>query len=130
MSFLSYRDLGRLQTDLFHRYRVDCILKNEGRPCIATPHAFFSYLSTETEFLDDISVSLDIDFLEVVKNTTSLADQLQKRKTCYMVFLVVLQMLGKVSDTVGKQSNLTLRRAGVLIRLSVLRENLLLLFSL
>ncbi len=95
MSFLSYRDLGRLQTDLFHRYRVDCILKNEGRPCIATPHAFFSYLSTETEFLDDISVSLDIGFLEVVK-----------------------------------KSNLTLRRAGVLIRLSVLRENLLLLFSL
>ena len=91
---------------------------------------FFPWLSTETEFLDDISVSLDIDFLEVVKNTTSLADQLQKRKTCYMVFLVVLQMLGKVSDTVGKQSNLTLRRAGVLIRLSVLRENLLLLFSL
>ena len=75
---------------------------------------FFPWLSTETEFLDDISVSLDIDFLEVVKNTTSLADQLQKRKTCYMVFLVVLQMLGKVSDTVGKQSNLTLRRAGVL----------------
>ena len=86
---------------------------------------FFPWLSTETEFLDDISVSLDIDFLEVVKNTTSLTDQLQKRKTCYMVFLVVLQMLGKVSDTVGKQSNLTLRRAGVLIRLSVLRENLL-----
>ena len=109
MSFLSYRDLGRLQTDLFHRYRVDCILKNEGRPCIATPHAFFSYLSTETEFLDDISVSLDIGFLEVVKNTTSLTDQLQQGKTGYMV---------------------SLRRAGVLIRLSVLRENLLLLFSL
>ena len=46
---------------------------------------FFPWLSTETEFLDDISVSLDIDFLEVVKNTTSLADQLQKRKTCYML---------------------------------------------
>ena len=90
---------------------------------------FFPWLSTETEFLDDISVSLDIDFLEVVKNTTSLTDQLQKRKTCYMVFLVVLQMLGKVSDTVGKQSNLTLRRAGVLIRLSVLRENLLRKYS-
>ena len=42
---------------------------------------FFPWLSTETEFLDDISVSLDIDFLEVVKNTTSLTDQLQKRKT-------------------------------------------------
>ena len=58
---------------------------------------FFPWLSTETEFLDDISVSLDIDFLEVVKNTTSLTDQLQKRKTCYMVFLVVLQMLSQES---------------------------------
>ena len=70
-------------------------------PMIA-PHYVFSYLSTETEFLDDISVSLDIDFLEIIKNTTSLTDQFQKRKTCYMVFLVVLQVLGKVSDTVGK----------------------------
>ena len=66
------------------------------------PHYVFSYLSTETEFLDDISVSLDIDFLEIIKNTTSLTDQFQKRKTCYMVFLVILQVLGKVSDTVGK----------------------------
>ena len=94
------------------------------------PSCILFLLSTETEFLDDISVSLDIGFLEVVKNTTSLADQLQQGKTGYMVFLVVLQVFGKVSDTVGKQSNLTLRRAGVLIRLSVLRENLLLLFSL
>ena len=66
------------------------------------PHYIFSYLSTETEFLDDISVSLDIGFLEVIKNTTSLTDELQKRKTGNMVFLVAFEVLGKMSDTVGK----------------------------
>ena len=66
------------------------------------PHYIFSYLSTETEFLDDISVSLDIDLLEIIKGTTSLTDKFQQGKTGYMVFLVAFQMLGKMSDTVGK----------------------------
>ena len=57
-------------------------------------------LSAESELLHDISVSLDVLLLEVVKEAASLADQLKKW------------------------------RAGVRIRLSVLRENLLLLFSL
>ena len=35
-------------------------------------------LSTETKLLNDSSVSLDIDLLEVVKNTTSLTYKLKK----------------------------------------------------
>ena len=45
-------------------------------------------LSAESELLHDISVSLDVLLLEVVKEAASLADQ--------------LKMLGKMSDTVGK----------------------------
>ena len=35
-------------------------------------------LSTETELLDDASVSLDILFLEVIKETASLTNELKK----------------------------------------------------
>ena len=59
-------------------------------------------LSAESELLDDISVSLDVLLLEVVKEAASLADQLKKRKTGSIVLLVVLEVLGKMSDTVGK----------------------------
>jgi len=59
-------------------------------------------LSTETKLLDDASVSLDVDFLEVVKDTTPLTYELKKRTTGHVVLLVVLKVLGKVSDTVGK----------------------------
>ena len=59
-------------------------------------------LSAESELLHDISVSLDVLLLEVVKEAASLADQLKKRKTGSIVLLVVLEVLGKMSDTVGK----------------------------
>ena len=47
-------------------------------------------LSAESELLHDISVSLDVLLLEVVKEAASLADQLKKRKTGSIVLLVVL----------------------------------------
>ncbi len=59
-------------------------------------------LSTETELLDDSSVSLDVSLFEVIKETTSLTYELEKRTAGYIVFLVLLQMLSQVSDTVGK----------------------------
>ena len=59
-------------------------------------------LSTEAKLLYDSSVSLDVLFLEVVKEAASLTDKFEQRKTCDMVLLVAFEMLGKVSDTVGK----------------------------
>ena len=59
-------------------------------------------LSTETELLDDISVSLDVLLFEVIKETASLTYELEKRTAGYIVLLVLFQMLGQVSDTVGK----------------------------
>ena len=63
---------------------------------------FLCVLSTETELLDNASVSLDVDLLEVVQDLTSLTDETEKGATRNDVFLVLLHMLGKVSDTVGK----------------------------
>lgn len=59
-------------------------------------------LSAETELLNDISVSLDVDFLEVIKEAASLTYELQQRTTCSVVLFVVFEVLSKVSDTVGK----------------------------
>ena len=87
-------------------------------------------LSAETQLLDDSPVSLDVHLLKVVQKLAALADQAEKGTTGDHVLLVLLHVLSKVSDTVGKSSNLTLRRAGVLIGLSVLRENLLLFLRL
>lgn len=65
----------------------------------------FSYrgsLSTEAELLDDCPVSLDIHFLEVIQKLTSFTYETEKSTTCYNVFLVLLYVLSKVSDTVGE----------------------------
>ena len=72
-------------------------------PCILLcPHVFlFSGLSAETQLLHDGPVSLDVHFLKIVQKLTALADQAKKATTGYHVFLVLLHMLGKVSDTVS-----------------------------
>ena len=59
-------------------------------------------LSTETKLLDDIPVSLDINPLEIIQNLTTLTYKAKKATTCNHVFLIILHVLGKVSDTVGK----------------------------
>jgi hypothetical protein len=59
-------------------------------------------LSAETQLLDDSPVSLNVHFLKVVQKLTALRDQAKKRAARSHVFLVLLHMLCKVSDTVGK----------------------------
>ncbi len=72
-------------------------------PCIRTPRLFPIFcLSTETKLLDDSPVSLDVDLLKVVQKLTTLTDKAKKAATSRNVFLVLLHVLGKVSDTVGK----------------------------
>lgn len=79
-------------------------LRKKGEiPTEVSPSSFpMICLSTESKLLDDSSVSLNISLLEIVKDTTSLTNELQQRTTCRVVFLVGFQMLCKMSDTVGK----------------------------
>ena len=62
----------------------------------------FLWLSTEAELLYDCSVSLDVDFLEIIQNLTTLTYKAEKRTACNHILLVLLHVLGKMSDTVGK----------------------------
>jgi hypothetical protein len=59
-------------------------------------------LSAETKLLHDSPVSLDVNFLKIVQKLAALADQAKKAAACNHVFLVLLHVLCKVSDTVGK----------------------------
>lgn len=60
----------------------------------------FSALFTKVQGLDYIPVSLDIGRLEVVKETTSLTYQFKKRTLGSEIFLIVFQVVCKMSDTV------------------------------
>ena len=59
-------------------------------------------LSTETELLDDFSVSLDVDLLEVVQKLTPFTYETEKGTTGDYILLVLLHVLREVIDTVGK----------------------------
>ena len=83
-------------------------------------------LSAETKLLDDITVPFDVNFLEVVQELTALTDQTEEGATGYDVLLVSLDVLGKVSDTVGEQCDLALCGTSVSVGLPVLCENFLL----
>ena len=78
------------------------IQKRGGNIPLDAPPFAFPGLSTETELFDDISVSLDVFGLEVIKNAATFTYELQKCTACAEVLLVGFQMLCKVSDTVGK----------------------------
>jgi hypothetical protein len=60
------------------------------------------FLSTETELLDKVSVSLDVGLLEIIQHLTSLTYEAEKRTARYNVLLVLLHVLREVIDTVGK----------------------------
>ena len=63
------------------------------------PSFFLSRLSTETELLDDLTVSLNVHRLEVIQDLAALTDEAEKGTTGDHVLLVLLHVLGKVSDT-------------------------------
>ena len=78
------------------------MLKKRMAPPLGATQAFPIDLSTKTKLLDDIPVPLDVNLLEIIQNLTALTDEAKKTAACYNVFLVLLDVLGKVSDTVGK----------------------------
>ena len=59
-------------------------------------------LSTETELLDNASVSLNVRLLEIIQHLTSFTHETEKGTACDNVLLVLLHMLCEMIDTVGK----------------------------
>ena len=85
-------------------------------------------LLSQTQALDEGTVTCDILALQVCEKIASVTDHAQKTSVAVVVLLVSLQMLGKSIDAIGKNRNLNLRRTGVALMGLVLLDNLLLNF--
>src|SRR5919107_3328989 len=82
--------------------------------------------SAQAEPLDDRAVAVDVFLLHVVQKAATLTHQEQQPTTAVMVVLVLLQVLGQVSDPVLEQGDLDLGRAGVALAGAVLGDDLFL----
>ena len=76
-------------------------------------------LLTETELLNDSSVTLDIGLLEVAEKVSSVSYHLLKAAAAVVVIVVSLEVLGKVLDSVGKKCDLYLGREVIDLQLVV-----------
>ena len=85
------------------------------------------HLATDTEFLDDSTVTLDVDLLEVVEHTTTLTDDHLQSALGAVVLLVLLQVPRQVGDAEGEEGDLAFRATRVRGGLTILFEELSLL---
>ena len=60
-------------------------------------------LSTQTETLDEGTVTVNVNALEVVKQTTTVTDHQLHTTTGVVIMLVLLQVLGQVGNTLGQE---------------------------
>ena len=58
-------------------------------------------LSAQTQTLDQGAVAVDVNALEVVKHTTTVTDHQQQTTTGMVIVLVLLEVLGQISDALG-----------------------------
>ncbi len=77
------------------------------------PRPYALVLLTNAELRYDSTVTLDVLLLKVVEKVTSSADHFEKTTSGMMILLVVLQMFGKIRNSLGKDSYLDFRRTCV-----------------
>ena len=85
-------------------------------------------LFTDTESFDNGTVSFDIVLEKIVKELSSLTDHLLHTSAGVVVLGVLLEMLGELSNSLGKNSDLYFGRTGVALVNSVFLDELLLEF--
>ncbi|CDZ88735.1 conserved hypothetical protein [Rhodococcus ruber] len=90
---------------------------------------FVALLSTQTQTLDQRTVAVDVDLLDVLEQPATTTDQQQQAAAGVVVVLVLLQVLGQVLDALGEHRDLRLGRSGVGLVEAVLAEDLLLLLG-
>ena len=84
---------------------------------------YLKQLLADTEAGNDSTIALDVCLDEVIEQTLSLTDHLQKAASGVVVVLVLLEMLGKVVDSLGENSDLDFGRTCVALVESVLLDN-------
>ena len=81
-------------------------------------------LLTEAEFFDDSTVALNVFCLQIIQHAAAFSNQCGQCTLCTEVLAVILQVLGEVVDTEGKECDLALSRTGVFSVIAVFSEQL------
>jgi hypothetical protein len=85
-------------------------------------------LSSQAQLLDDASVSLDVGLCQVIQQPSSLSYKHQKPPAGVVIFLVSLEVLGEVIDSLGEDGNLHFGGPGVPFLLPEILDDLFLFF--
>jgi len=86
------------------------------------------WLLADAELSDDTLVALGIVFLEIVQQTTPLADQHEKAAARTVVFLVRLEVLRQLANALAQQRDLNFWTSGIRrVRTVLVNEGLFLL---
>ena len=72
---------------------------------------FIEGLLPQVQFFNDASVTLNVFILEVVQKASSLTYQPDQRLLCVEVLAVVLQVFGKVGNSIRKECDLSFGRS-------------------
>ena len=83
----------------------------------------FFKLLTDTQLLDNGSVSFDVILLQVVQKISSSTDHLVHTSSGVVILLVYLQVLGQVGDPSCQDSDLYLGRTCIGLMISVSFDN-------
>ena len=73
----------------------------------------FDALFAKAKFLDDCAVPIDVRLLEVSEQIPALTDHFQKAASRVMIFLVGLQVVSQIVNSLSQERDLHLRRARV-----------------
>ena len=104
------------------------ISKARGAALISARQPRFDLLLTDVKLFDDRTISLDILLCEISEKISSVTDDLQKTSAGMMILRVILKMLVKFVDTLGKNGYLNLRRTGISLMSRILLDNFRLSF--
>lgn len=89
---------------------------------------YFLLLPSQTKFLDDLVIFVDIASLEIIQQFTSARDHFEQSRTRVVVLFVYLEMFGQFVDPLREQSNLDLRGPRVRAMRFVVRNDLFFYF--
>jgi hypothetical protein len=68
---------------------------------------------SDTEFCNDCTITFDVGFHKVVEKVSSFTNHFEKAAAGMVIFFVLFKMLGKVSNSFGKNSDLNFGGTGV-----------------
>ena len=93
--------------DSFSLYRTDVKYKST-EPALPVRRFKFSFklfflrfrLTAQAESLDDGTVAVDVALVQIVQKAAALADEDCQRTLCYVILVVLLEVLRQVGNTV------------------------------